>query len=189
MVQIIDKLQEDPKNDDLSDEEILNVFRRKLQKEDEKVLKTAEVAEELPVSQNWTSSRLNQLETNDRVHSKSAGQGRVWWLDESEPEHPVAQGIGDIIWYSSMTRRASRTSGLIALGMLALGGLLLLPISGLNLFPSLETGPLTTHNLAVLATLAAIYAGLFLMVGLGLWLASIGIRKQYSADQFSNLDY
>ncbi|MCU4971158.1 hypothetical protein OB955_00195 [Halobacteria archaeon AArc-m2/3/4] len=182
MVPIIDKLREDIKDDELSDEEILNVFRQKLQEKDEKVLKTAEVAEQLPVSQNWTSSRLNQLETDDRVHSKSAGQGRVWWLDESEPEYPVAQGIGDIIWYSSLARRASRTSGLIGFGMLALGGLLLLPIFGLNLFPNLETGLLTTHNMAVLATLAAIYAGLILIVGLGLRLASIWIRKRYSAD-------
>lgn len=182
MVPIIDKLQEDTEEEGLSDEEILNVFRRKLQEEDEKVLRTAEVADELPVSQNWTSKRLNQLETDERVHSKSAGQGRVWWLDESEPKHPVAEGIGDLIWYSSQTKRASRTSGLIGLGILALGGLLLLPIFALNLFPSLETGPVTTHNLAVLATLAAIYAGLFLIVGIGLRLFSIGIRKHYSAD-------
>ncbi|MFC7213072.1 hypothetical protein ACFQO4_03120 [Saliphagus sp. GCM10025334] len=181
MVPIIDKLREE-EDDELSDEEILNVFRRKLQEESEKVLKTAEIADELPISQNWTSSRLNELETDERVHSKSAGQGRVWWLDESEPDYPVSLGIGDLIWYSSQARRASRTSGLIGLGMLALGGLLLLPVFALGLFPDLVIEPLTAHNLAVLATLAALYAGLFLIISLGLRLFSIGIQKQYSTE-------
>lgn len=179
MAPILERFEDDSEDDGLSDEKILNVFRKKLQEDGEKVLKTAEIADELPISQTWTSSRLNELETDERVHSKSAGQGRVWWLDESEPKHPVASGVGDVIWYSSLAKRASRTAGLIGLGMLALGGLLLLPIFGLNLV-GFTIGPLTPHNLVVFATLAAMYAGLFLIIAIGLRLFSMGIRRWYS---------
>ena len=106
MVPILDEFQNKINSDEddaLSDEAILNVLRRN----DDRVLKTSEIAEELPITPQWTSQRLNQLENKGRVHSKSAGQGRVWWLGEAESPYPVAEGIGDLMWYSSLANQTS----------------------------------------------------------------------------------
>jgi len=162
----------------VTDETILNVIRRK----DEKVLKTAEISEELTISQNWTGKRLNELESQERVHSKSAGQGRVWWLDESEPAFPVAEGFRDLIWYSSAAKRASSTLLLTGLGMFTLGGVLVLVILLLGVFPSLSVLPFTSQNLATTAMYAALGASLLLVVGGGLRLSSIWIRRRLSTE-------
>lgn len=167
---------EEDQEDELSDEHILNVIRRS----DEKVLKTAEIAEELPISRSWTGKRLNKLESDGRVRSKSAGRGRVWWLHDSEPSFPVATGIGDLMWYSSVASRASREIILTGLGLFIIGGALLLPILLLNFIPTLSVPVLSSENLGTTAMLAAIGAGMLLILGGALKLVSIALQRHFS---------
>lgn len=157
----IDKFRDADDDDALSDETILNVFRKK----DEKVLKTAEIAEELPITQNWTSKRLNKLETKERVHSKSAGPGRVWWLDENEPTNYIPEGIGDLVFYATEARQAARNVWIMCIGMFIVGGLLLIPILLLDIFPPLRAIPFRTQDFAFGAFVAALGGTLFLMGG------------------------
>lgn len=173
---LLEKLR-DEDDDELNDETILNVFRR----EDEKVLKTKEIADELPITQTWTNTRLNELETKGRVHSKSAGRGRVWWLDETETNIPVAEGIGDVMWYSARAERVSETVGVAGIGMFVVGGLLLIPIFLMGVYPSLKNPFVTTQDIATTAMLAAIVASLLLIVGGGLKLLSLSLQRRYTA--------
>lgn len=173
---LLDQMRKEDEDDSLSDEAILNVLRRN----DDKVLKTAEIADELPITPNWTSKRLNQLENQGRVHSKSAGQGRVWWLDDSEAPSPVAEGIGDIMWYSTLANRTGRMVMLTGIGTFAVSGLLLVPILLFGFFPALNELPVTVNDFATVAMLAAFAAGLFLVVGSSFKLASLAIRRYYS---------
>lgn len=162
-IPILEALFSEDEDDSLSDEQILNVFRIKIQK-GERVLKTAEVADELPVTPDWTGKRLSDLEEEGRVHSKSAGQGDVWWLDDDdEPEFPVPEGMRKWLWISLLVKRDSRFSGTIGLGMAALGGIFLIPYLMLEIFPSMEVWLFTAQNVATLSMYAALGAGLFLI--------------------------
>lgn len=164
-IPLLEALFSEDEDDSLSDEQILNVFQIKIQ-EGERVLKTAEVAEELPVTPDWTGKRLSDLEEEGRVHSKSAGQGDVWWLDEDESEFPIPEGMGKWLWTSLLVKRDSRFSGTIGLGLAALGGIFLIPYLMLEIFPSMEVWLFTAQHVATLAMLAALVAGLFLITSL-----------------------
>jgi hypothetical protein len=163
---------ENPDSDgELADEKILNVIRRA----DELALKTGEVADELPITQKWTGTRLNQLEADGRVHSKSSGNGRVWWLDEDEPTFPVKEGVGDTVWYSVL---AGRLSDYLALGMItmfAVSGVFVLVILLTNwgIVPSNQV--VTTDVLATSAFLSALLGVLLLIGSSGLRIASWAI--------------
>jgi DNA-binding HxlR family transcriptional regulator len=63
----------------VEDDEILEVFFDS----DDRVLTTAEIADELPISRRGLLDRLNQLEEEGRVKKKRVG-GRniVWWPTE-----------------------------------------------------------------------------------------------------------
>jgi hypothetical protein len=176
MTALLDQLQGDDDDDSLSDEAILNVMRRK----DEKVLKTAEIADELPITQNWTSNRLNELETKGRVHSKSAGQGRVWWLNEAEPDHHIAENIGDLMWYASEAENAARNVWIMSVGMFIIGGALMLPIFLLGIYPPLTAIPFTIQDFATGAILAAVGGSLFLIGGGILKLASLLVQRRHT---------
>jgi len=176
MSPILDKLKQEDEDNSLSDEAILNAMRAK----DDKVLKTAEIADQLPITQNWTSKRLNELESKERVHSKSAGQGRVWWLDEKEPNHHVAEDIGDLMWYASEAEQATANIWVMSLGMFIISGLLLIPILLLKFFPPLTVVPFTVTDFATGAMLAATGGAVFLIGGCILKLASIWISRRYA---------
>lgn len=176
MVPLLNQNGEDDDDDDsLSDEAILNVIRR----DDETVLTTAEIADELPVTQNWTSKRLNELETKERVHSKSAGQGRVWWLDETEPDAHVPSSLGDLMWYTVEADQAATNIWIMGLGMFIIGGLLMIPIFLMGAFPPLQAIPLTIQDFATGAILAALGGALFLIGGGILKLASLWLQRRY----------
>jgi len=178
MVPVLDRIQDDD-TDELADRTILNVFRRT----DDKVLKTGEIAEELPISHDWTSKRLNRLESKGRVHSKSAGRGRVWWLDDSEPSVPLSEGIEDIMWYATAANEVSTTSLLTGGGMFIVAGMLLIPIFLTGIYPNyLNPIPVTTEHIATTAMIAAVVAGLLLVVGGGFRLISVWIQKHYSLE-------
>lgn len=175
---IIGRLKSDSEDDSLSDEAILNALRQK----DQKVVKTSEIAEDLPIGHNWTGKRLNKLETRGRVHSKSAGQGRVWWLNEAEPEYYVSEGIGDLMWYASAAKQSSRDVWIMSIGMFIVSGLLLIPILLINVFPALTVVPFTINDFATGAMLAAVGGALFLIGGSVLKLASMSIERTYSSN-------
>jgi len=173
IISIIERFQTTNDNDELDDESILNVFRR----EDEFVLKTQEIADKLPITSDWTSKRLKRLENEGRVHSKSAG-GRVWWLNEDEPDFPVSEGVNDILWYASISREVSKTILLNSGGMFIISGMLLIPIILMDLYQI--PVPFTTTNVATVAMLMAILAALLLVVGGSCRLISIGIHRHYA---------
>lgn len=175
MVPLLNQNGADDDDDSLSDEAILNVIRRA----DETVLTTAEIADELPVTQNWTSKRLNELETKERVHSKSAGQGRVWWLDEAEPDNHVPSSIGDLMWYAVEADQAATNVWIMSMGMFVIGGLLMIPIFLFGVLPPLKALPLTMQDFATGAILAAVGGSLFLIGGGVLKLAGVYIRRRY----------
>lgn len=62
----------------VSDEDILKVFLER----DDRVLWTAEVAEELPIRQDSLSTRLNELEEKGLLANKKRHKMAVWWITE-----------------------------------------------------------------------------------------------------------
>jgi predicted ArsR family transcriptional regulator len=63
----------------VTNEEIIDVFRTT----DDPVLSTAEVATQLPIKRRATLNRLEALEEEGRVDSKTiGGRNRVWWIIE-----------------------------------------------------------------------------------------------------------
>ncbi|WP_199268371.1 hypothetical protein [Halomarina oriensis] len=162
-------------DDGVPDESILNVLRRS----DEKVLKTSEIADPLPIKQGWTSDRLKTLEGEGRVHSKKAGSGRVWWLDDSEPTHPVAEGFEDVRWWVSLLSNVGTNVAKMGVGVLVLSGMLLIPIFALFAAPTWEFGMLTTENLVTVALVGAIDGGLFLVVGGGFKLGGALLQRKF----------
>lgn len=106
-----------------SDEEILNVFRRDLQKPDgEEWLTTKEMSEDLSIGSDQTSNRLNTLKNEDRVEKRRAGQTDMWKLDGQEPKEVVNPKLGSVVKSSTEFRRSGnalnnlgKTLGVIAL--------------------------------------------------------------------------
>ena len=124
MTDLLTNDKNDQNSSSLSDEDILNVFREK----NDTVLRIREIAEELPITQTWTGNRLNELETEGRVHSKSAGQGRVWWLDDDEPNRYVTSGAGDLMLYAITAERLTTIFAILSTGTLVFAGLLMVPV-------------------------------------------------------------
>lgn len=158
----------------VSDREILNVFRRS----DERVLKTAEIADELTIGQAWTGKRLERLKSESRVHVKSAGsKARVWWLDENEVKRPVSDGFGDVMWYRSKSRKASDVFYLIAFGLYGSSGILLIPYLLFDAYPSLQSSVLSTDIMSSSAFLGARIASLSLIIASVLHLIVLAIDR------------
>lgn len=63
---------------DVSDEEILDVFKRS----SDPVLFTSEVADELSIGRDGVRKRLNELEEENKIHKKKRGNIIVWWLND-----------------------------------------------------------------------------------------------------------
>jgi len=65
----------------VSDGEILEIFTEA----SDPVLTTAEVTEEIDISQRGTFERLDSLAENGMLQMKKVGaQGAVWWLSEEK---------------------------------------------------------------------------------------------------------
>lgn len=160
-------------NNGVSDEHILNVFRQS----DEKVLKTAEIANELPIGHDWTGKRLNDLETSDRVHSKSAGPGRVWWLDDAEPKNPVREGLGDVIWFSVLFRRSGTYAIIVSAGLFITSGIFALLLFTSYLIPDIAFQIYSAESQIRLIYIAAIGGLMVVFAGLLLRLISIAIPR------------
>ena len=109
-----------------SDEEILNVFRRELQKLDgDEWLTTTEVSEELSIGSDQTGNRLDTLEDEGRVERRRAGQTDMWKLDDQEPKEVMNPKLGTVVKASTEFRRSGdflwnlgKTLGAIALAIM-----------------------------------------------------------------------
>ncbi|AXG07228.1 hypothetical protein DU500_12795 [Haloplanus rubicundus] len=104
----------------------------------------------------------------------------MWWLDDAEPNHYVAESIGDLMYYASEADQAAVNVWLMSLGLFVVAGLLLIPIFLLGMYPSLSVIPYNTQDFATAAILMAIGGGLFLVGGSILKLVSVGIRRRYT---------
>ena len=89
----------------VNDEQILNVLRRELEKEDGKEeLTTPEIADELPLGDQQTHNRLEDMK-DERVKKRRAGQTDMWRLASGEPETVMNPDLGTVIEQSSRARR------------------------------------------------------------------------------------
>lgn len=66
------------RGEDVSDAEIL----QRMREADDAVLTTKEIADMLPIKRNATLRRLRKLADKNKIRTKSAGSGTVWWLPE-----------------------------------------------------------------------------------------------------------
>lgn len=153
----------------VSDEEILNAFRQA----DERVLKKSEIAKELPIGAKQVGNRLEDLESEGRVHRRKLEPSHIWWLDESEPSIPVRTGDNTLVWASGHLRQAGKFL-LYAAGALAVTTVVMLATFVLIAFyPSMSavvTKGQATHG----AFLAAVTAIFYFMSGCVLILMSHG---------------
>lgn len=71
----------------VTDEEVLAVLREN----DDPVLSTAEVADELPIKRRATLTRLQRLAENGVLARKqTGGRNTVWWLTDADEEREAA---------------------------------------------------------------------------------------------------
>lgn len=74
-----------------TEEDVLEVLKETT----EPVLTAGEIAEELPISKRTVLRRLANLEAEDRVNVKQAGNARVWYLHEGEPKGLIEEPDND----------------------------------------------------------------------------------------------
>lgn len=67
----------------VSDEDILSVFAE----HEDRILWTAEVADELPIRQDSLSERLNDLASRNLLANKKRHRMAVWWITEAGEEY------------------------------------------------------------------------------------------------------
>jgi len=106
----------------LTDEEFLNVLRRA----DRPFVKTGKFADKLGVVQRTAQKRLNRLEEDDRVESEHIGQSKIWWLDESEPTHPIKEPGARVLRLNTRLGWFAKGFGYASLGLFGMSGFLLL---------------------------------------------------------------
>lgn len=125
----------------VNDEEILNVLRGELEKDNgEEELTTSEIAEQLPIGSKQTHNRLTALKKDNRVEKRRAGRTDMWSLGPGEPEAVTNPELGPVIRRSSQARRKS--TGIINVGTyLGATGFALL-IVGMTIWMSGITYPL-----------------------------------------------
>lgn len=113
-----------------SDEDILNVIRAEMEKEDgEDELTTAEIAEKLSIKPKQTHNRLTELK-GTRVKKRRAGQTDMWSLAPGEPEVVMNPQLGPVIARSSWARRKSKDVNAIGYFFAKIGfGLLIIAIT------------------------------------------------------------
>lgn len=165
-------------DDELTDREILNVLRY-AHGEGNTMLKTSEVAGSLPVTRNWTQTRLERLEDDGRVESREFGEGDmfVWSLSQNETTAPVPASPYDIGWLMFQSRRVTAFVYKLGVLMFALAGTILIPFFMITAVPEVSAivfSPRQYSTSAIGASLAGAFA--FILAG-SLHLAAIGLKK------------
>lgn len=100
---------------EVSDEEILNVIRRS----DNKEVLTGDIhdAETISIGKEGLRNRLNKLESQGRLSSRTVGQQRLWQLGELESDEPVREpAIGKAHRWANGIRDLGETFKFIAIG-------------------------------------------------------------------------
>jgi len=163
-------------NGKLSDREILNVFRY-AENTEETMLKTAEVAEELPISPEWTHERLERLEDDGRVQSRTFAGVDVWRLSPSETSTPIPASAGDLGWWRYQARESAFIAYRWGMTLLMVGGLLLIP--AFFLYSTDQVNRLIFHQnmYGAAAMAAALVAGLAFVGGSITHLSAIAIQR------------
>ena len=102
---------------EVTDEELLNVIRRSNNTE----VPTKDIADDptITIGPEAVRVRLNQLENENRVSSRSAGTMRMWQLGELETDDPVREpGMAKAHWWANLSKGFGRTFGAFAFGLL-----------------------------------------------------------------------
>ena len=102
---------------EVTDEELLNVIRRS----DNTEVPTKDIVDDPSITIEYEAVRirLNQLENENRVSSRSAGRMRMWELGELETDEPVREpAMAKAYWWSNLTRGLGRSFGAVAFGLL-----------------------------------------------------------------------
>jgi len=165
----------------LSDREILNVFRYS-ENTEETMLKTAEVAEELPITQEWTHERLERLEEDERVEMRTFAGVDVWRLSPGETSTPVPASAGDLGWWRYQARESAFTAYRWGTVLLMVGGLLLIPLFFLSTADQVTYLVFHQDTYAAAAMAAALVAGLTFLGGSVTHLIAITIQRYLHSD-------
>ena len=118
-----------PHDPNVHDEEILNVLRRELEKEDgDEELTTKEIAGCISIGHDQTHNRLSTLKDEKRVTKRRAGQTDMWALAETEPKTVVNPELGPVVgwcsrarWWASRIHREAKRIAAIGLVFLLIG--------------------------------------------------------------------
>lgn len=100
----------------VTDEEILNVIRRSSNTE----VPTKDIYEDpsIAIGDEAVRNRLNQLEDENRVTSRSAGTMRMWKLGELESTEPVREPLMARAYrWENLSQGLGRTFGAFAFGL------------------------------------------------------------------------
>lgn len=100
---------------EVEDEELLNVIRRSENKE----VPTRDIADapSITIGYEAVRTRLNELESQNRVISRSAGKLRMWQLGELETDEPVREPpMGKAHRWANRLREFGKSFALVAIG-------------------------------------------------------------------------
>ena len=163
---------------EVSDEEILNVFRRA----NRPFRKTGDVVKELTIGERAVQKRLKKLEEEGRVEGESVGSAIIWWLDGDEPEDEVWEDEAKYYRWSNRARSLAYTSFGIGFWCFAFAGVLILAAIGVDTF-SPPLFPLSAQHLFMGVALMVYFGGL----GVVFWggLRCIAYILEYTGDHIS----
>lgn len=170
----------DSSKEKTTDREILNVFRY-AQNSDETMLKTKEIADELPITHEWTRQRLNDLEDDGRVKSRDFSGVDVWRLSPTETPTPVPGNALDLGWWSFQAYETAFASYRFGAVLLMTGGLFLIPTFVIIASAEVNSLLFSGDNYASAAMTAALISSFFFIAGGICHLSALGLRR-YSAN-------
>ena len=140
-------------NKEVSDEEILNIYRQS----DKPFLQTGDVVKELPIGKRAVQKRLKQLEEEGRLESESVGSAIIRWLAEDESQDPIWGGGAKYFRWSNKVVDFGNSIRKFAVWSFAASGFLMLAAVGVELTFA-ELLPLSADQL-VIAVVVLLYFG------------------------------
>jgi len=136
----------------VSDEEILNVFRVSSRP----FMLTSDVVDDVAIEERAVQKRLKQLEEEDRVKYREAGQAHIWWLADGEPTDPVGTRDARLLRVAMRARRLTSMARLIATSSGSIAVFVMLSYLFLAELPNFQIPFYTKTEVVELAFIAAI---------------------------------